>query len=153
MPTGITLKERFCKGCDNPIGQAPAQKWCSPQCRRQNYVWDSSNDKCIKCGIDFKLNQTSYCLKCTVYSRHNLTRDDVEFLKLSQGGRCSICNDLLTDQFQIDHDHRCCKSTDSKSCGKCVRGLLCRACNHALGRFKDQPYILRNAVNYIERNL
>jgi hypothetical protein len=38
----------------------------------------------------------------------------------------------------IDHDHRCCP-TSAKSCGQCVRGLLCGRCNAAAGLLKDSP--------------
>ena len=37
-----------------------------------------------------------------------------------------------------------------RSCGKCIRGLLCKSCNHALGYMKDNPDVLRAAADYVE---
>lgn len=59
----------------------------------------------------------------------------------SQGRRCKICGvGLEYDSIHTDHDH---------STGK-VRGILCRNCNTALGKFKDDPALLRRAASYIE---
>jgi hypothetical protein len=30
----------------------------------------------------------------------------------------------------VDHDHACCQKKN-RSCGKCIRGLLCHTCNIA----------------------
>ncbi|MGW0032132.1 endonuclease VII domain-containing protein [Streptomyces sp. NPDC003314] len=69
-----------------------------------------------------------------------------------QGGVCAICKqpDATGLTLSIDHDHACC-SGPAESCGKCVRGLLCTACNHGLGKFKDNPNLLRAAVAYLEQ--
>lgn len=66
-----------------------------------------------------------------------------------QNGMCPICqNRLEVGEVHVDHDHLCCRGS-SKTCGRCVRGLLCRGCNLAIGRFKDDPDRIREAVTYI----
>lgn len=50
--------------------------------------------------------------------------------------------------FHVDHDHSCCSGV--KSCGKCVRGLLCGNCNLFLGFLKDDTKKMRKAIEYIE---
>ena len=67
-----------------------------------------------------------------------------------QGGLCAICLSVLGDDtkdIHIDHDHSCCPGV--KSCGRCVRGLLCKDCNRGLGLFRDNPVSLENASRYI----
>ena len=65
-----------------------------------------------------------------------------------QGGLCAICG--MTEQMTrlgvtrglcVDHDHET---------GR-VRGLLCAACNFAIGKFQDDPARLRAAAEYLER--
>ena len=59
-----------------------------------------------------------------------------ETLKI-QGGHCALCDTKPAEnkRFQVDHDHACCPTdkTHRKTCGKCVRGLLCESCNTELG--------------------
>lgn len=82
--------------------------------------------------------------------RYGLSRE--EFDRVVGSGCCAICNEpsSIDKRHAIDHDHSCC---DSKPvCGKCVRGLLCDACNRGLGYFKDSIEHLLNAVRYLRRH-
>lgn len=69
-----------------------------------------------------------------------------------QNGLCAICSgepDGRWAALVVDHDRKCC--TGSKSCGRCVRGLLCSSCNAALGLFGDSIETLRSAITYLGR--
>ncbi|MFJ8208086.1 endonuclease VII domain-containing protein [Streptomyces sp. NPDC096033] len=71
----------------------------------------------------------------------------------SQGGVCAICKqaDGAGYALSVDHDHGCCPDATG-TCGDCVRGLVCSACNHGLGKFRDSPELLRAAAAYLERH-
>lgn len=80
--------------------------------------------------------------------KYGLTRDRFHAILESQGGQCSICSTEVNINSCIDHDHQCCPG--EKSCGECVRGILCRLCNQGLGQFRDNPTLLRQAAQYLE---
>lgn len=85
------------------------------------------------------------------YSRYNITELDYDAMVKAQGNKCAICEtDTPGGRFnswQIDHDHSCCP--DAKSCGRCVRGLLCSNCNRALGYFRENAGNLKRAHEYM----
>lgn len=75
--------------------------------------------------------------------KYGLTSAAFDELLASQGGLCAICrtsNPGGKGQFHVDHCHES---------GR-VRGLLCHACNLALGQMKDDPSRLREAALYLE---
>ncbi len=59
--------------------------------------------------------------------RYGLADDEYEAMWEAQGRSCALCG-ATSGKFVVDHDHRCCPSSD-KTCGQCVRGILCHACN------------------------
>lgn len=61
-----------------------------------------------------------------LWSLYRLRPEDWEALYVAQDKKCATCG-RKTKKLCVDHDHSCCPGP--KSCGKCVRGLLCRQCN------------------------
>ena len=83
-------------------------------------------------------------------SQYSIPHGWYEQTLAKQKGVCAVCEKPCSSglNLAVDHDHRCCASS-GRSCGFCVRGLLCRSCNHLLGNAKDSPRILANAITYL----
>lgn len=77
-----------------------------------------------------KVKQKQYWDSIGRFSRQGITKNFYEAMSLEQAGRCAICK--RARKLVIDHDHACCP-TKGRSCGKCIRGLLCDGCNTKLG--------------------
>lgn len=93
----------------------------------------------------------SGCAQCDKLTKYNISRDQYDALMAAQNNGCAICGEQNTDgtALHVDHDHGCCPDR-KKSCGKCVRGLLCADCNRVLGMMQDDPKRLRKAASYLE---
>ena len=83
-------------------------------------------------------------------SKYGLTVEDVDKMHKSQNGKCATCQEDLGTKYTIDHDHECCPG--AKSCGRCVRGLLCHSCNLAFGLVKDRQETLSRMIGYLQNN-
>lgn len=98
---------------------------------------------------------TSICRECTadrVYrDRYGIGLAEYQEMFDSQGGGCAICGGTNPGgrALSIDHDHRCCPG--QKSCGKCVRGLLCGCCNQGIGMLGDDEDRLNAAIAYVRK--
>lgn len=88
--------------------------------------------------------------KWAMPARYGLTLDEREQLSKRQDHACLLCGRPETDEtrLQVDHDHSCCASS-TQSCGACVRGLLCGACNRAIGLLNDDTQIMLKLITYL----
>lgn len=79
------------------------------------------------------------------FNQYGITESEYTDMLNSQKGCCAICGCSDTSDPKIfpviDHCH------DTGT----VRGLLCMSCNQGLGKFKDNPDLLRIAAEYLER--
>lgn len=87
-------------------------------------------------------NDPTYKAKRVALNRANqlsyfgLTPEQYDAMLEEQGSVCAICKSTTPNKnLAVDHDHRCC-GVRSRSCGRCVRGLLCLQCNTQLGWFE-----------------
>ena len=82
---------------------------------------------------------------------YNITIEQYESLLDAQDGVCAGClrppAKSKDGVLCVDHDHTCCPG--NKSCGKCVRGLLCDECNTSLGKLQDSRETLLRLAEYI----
>ncbi len=127
---------------------------------------------CGVCGSDdiYRGKRQWVCRPCysrysrKSYNKHKLARRDTRLQKTygltqeqfdaiveSQGGGCLLCGERpggRYGQLVVDHDHNCCPSK-TKTCGKCVRGILCDWCNRMLGLARESPELLHAAAKYV----
>lgn len=73
--------------------------------------------------------------------RYGIGEDDVARLIERQGGLCPICRKATPTA--VDHDH----------VTGAVRGILCGDCNTGMGQLRDDPWVLRRAIEYLTGGL
>jgi hypothetical protein len=98
-----------------------------------------------------------YQRKIHLMKKYKLTPEKYE--EMAKDG-CHICGKqaLPHKYLHVDHDHNCCvvkydkkgRSGYFKTCGLCVRGILCDSCNQAVGQYERDKmrddYPLKNEV-------
>lgn len=80
---------------------------------------------------------------------YNIDADEFFRILALQGGTCAMCPRTLN--LRVDHNHACCPG--ERSCGLCIRGILCSAHNTMLGLAKDNVDTLALAIVYIQGGL
>lgn len=83
--------------------------------------------------------------------KYGITIEQYDEMLDAQNGSCAICKKppvLGGNRLCVDHDHSCCPG--EKSCGNCVRGLLCVTCNAWLGFFENDDW-MGGAADYTKQ--
>lgn len=143
----VKVKEELCysKNCG---GRVHLRGLCYKHFQSPHTVDGIVNDFKM-CGIAGCTTLARASNKCSrhymMYHRYKLSDEDIARVESVQV--CDICGVARDAGFSIDHDHNCCPDTQI-TCGKCVRGVLCRKCNLALERL-DQPGWETKARNYL----
>lgn len=105
--------------------------------------WSGLSHRCRDCAKGEAKKKTPQYNRNQRLKRMGMTPEDYSALLDKQGGKCAICRSTNPGQhefFARDHNH---------SSGA-TRGLLCTECNLGLGKFKDDPAVLRRAADYLE---
>lgn len=103
----------------------------------------SRHSMCKPCKYEYeqewKKNNPEAVLAGELRRRYGITVEQYEAMLRSQRFRCAICQ-RRDVALVVDHCHKT----------KRVRGLLCNNCNHAIGKFRDDPEIMRRAIEYVQ---
>lgn len=125
-------------------------------CRRPHRWYESSLEASAREELRDLYRRT--CSACRsaymgVIKAHRL--DASTALRLITAKTCELCRRPfpITDRGRaasvIDHDHACCAG--ARSCGACVRGIVCHRCNHAIAQVETVRDIgLDRVIAYLE---
>lgn len=109
---------------------------------------DGVRPECKKCTADNRKKRYS----AETNRKNNMEKnfgkgvlDTYQRLFNKQGGVCAICKSPENGRYKhLSVDH--CHNTEK------IRGLLCNNCNRGIGLLKDNPELLKNAIDYLEDN-
>lgn len=149
---------KTCRGCNKTKPSSDFHKNRSSK--------DGLQARCKDCHTTYRLNWTdeqkkAHLERTAAWNRRNpkrrkeiqrkamlrhlygITEEEYDLRLNAQDHGCAICASRGKEgeryPLSVDHDH------DTGI----VRGLLCAACNLALGGFRDDPELLRSAVSYL----
>lgn len=158
---------KVCNRCrqSKPLTEFSMQregKWTWPrgQCKRcrsdkQIARYRTNRDEILRGDKERRAQRTAeeraaHSVRQSAYNRRwkfGLSTEAYEELLSRQGGVCAICRgDFSPGKPNVDHDHACCP-LNARSCGTCVRGLLCHRCNRFLGWYESNSVAI---LSYLE---
>ena len=143
----------WCKDCTSDYHREwrarPEVKERQAEIASNRYAGMTEDEKreYIRAGTERRRAQ-AYSLR----AKYGMSEADYDSLLHHQGGGCAMCSKPPAEERRlcVDHDHSCCPG--EKTCGKCVRGLLCVTCNVYLGFYENATWVER-ADKYLGREI
>ena len=94
--------------------------------------------------------------KASVYNRkyrYGISEEQYNALLSEQDNKCAVClaEFTSTKKPNVDHDRNCCPGT--KSCGQCLRGLLCSRCVDMASVVETRFKYMNNMLVYLHEHL
>jgi hypothetical protein len=158
-------------GCESPRRSVQGARYCEEHTTSKAYTPTGLVHRpvreCMACGEQKPIvgsKRYAICSSChdvhakLVQNAMSHKVDEATLIAWIKSPQCVLCaRPFYTGRgggvaaFCVDHDHSCCPG--GSSCGKCVRGLLCSACNMSLGHVESMiaKASLPAIVNYLIR--
>ncbi len=141
----------------------PRTPTCS-KCGSVKVLISSGASRCLPChrhqGREYYRRsplRRAKARRAYVLSRYGISFEALEEILQSQGGRCSICKRAWQAcppakpvRYERTFLHHLCVDHDHKRGN--VRGLLCNACNMAIGFFEEDLNRFYDAATYLRRH-
>lgn len=97
------------------------------------------------CSVRRKERSKEYQIKV----KYGITLNEFNELLAAQGGTCKLCKREV-EEFCVDHDHKCCPGV--KTCGQCLRGIICHLCNGFIGHIENNDLDLTTIQRYMDES-
>lgn len=104
--------------------------WCRPCVKEYNRKRYEANPRTPEQAEQIKNRMRLW--------RYGLTKEKYDSLMAEQNNACAVCKIPFSNEVKpnVDHDHKCC--VGNRTCGLCVRGLLCSGCNAFAGMIETR---------------
>lgn len=132
--------------------------WCKACVRQNQKEYRNNNaEKTKLIARQWAVGNPSRVWDHLLRCRYGISFEQYQNILQQQNNVCAICEQPESRiarsgkviRLSVDHDHSCCKGT--KSCGKCVRGLLCWRCNTSIGKFNDDINLIEKTITYLKK--
>lgn len=127
----------------------PAQKKKACEATKRHALKVGKEEMARRRKLTYEKTQLFY-RKRQLQRLYGLTVEQYDELDRFQESKCAICGNLSTTphnkskkirRLSVDHDHKT---------GR-VRQLLCMNCNIGIGKFNDDPALMKKALDYLTK--
>lgn len=143
-----------CKSCCAEIARARRAEHPERERQKESKRYEKDREKrlagCAEWREKNRAQHRAVSAQWSREARYGLPPGGFAAMLAAQDHRCLVCRSLEPGgrgAFHVDHDHACCPGR--RSCGKCVRGLLCARCNIAAGLLLDSPEIAFSMARFL----